>query len=81
MPCAGGRGSLPGLVCLLDETLQANYGWHNFGRGPHLFRKGKAGVSTMKGVRYRANCLLGLRECFKRDTVDLVPGATERAGF
>ena len=35
----------------------------------------------MGGARYRANCLPGPREPFKRDTVDLAPGATEGAGF
>ena len=34
----------------------------------------------MRGARYRANCLPGRREPFKRDTVDLAPGAIEGAG-
>ena len=33
----------------------------------------------MGGARYRANCLAGSREPFKRDTVDLALGATEGA--
>ena len=36
----------------------------------------------MGGARYRANCLPGLWEPFKRDTVDLATGQLkERAGF
>ena len=34
----------------------------------------------MEGARYRANCLPEPREPFKRDTVDLVPGAIAGAG-
>ena len=36
----------------------------------------------MEGARYRANCLSGSREPFKRDTMDLAPGQLqEQAGF
>ena len=34
----------------------------------------------MGAARYRANCLPVPREPFKRDTVNLAPGAIERAG-
>ena len=34
----------------------------------------------MERARYRANCLPGPREPFKRDNVDLAPGGTEEMG-
>ena len=39
-----------------------------------------AGISNTGGARYRANCLPGSREPFKRHTVDQGP-LQEQAGF
>ena len=49
----------------------------------HIFKQTYTNHMTRNntgGTRYRANCLPGPWEPFKRDTVDLAPGATERAG-
>ena len=59
------RGSLPGRVCSSYVTVQVNTRWHTSGKGPHLFKKGQAEVSTMGGAR---------------DTMCLAPEVTEGAG-
>ena len=53
----GGLSSLPGHVCSSEVTMQVNQRRSNFGKGPHLFKKGNAAVSTMGAgtvlMRYR----------------------------
>ena len=74
------RDSLSVRVCSSDVTVQVNKRRGNSRRGPHLFKKIHAGVSTMGGPQYQVNCLPGPREPFERDTVYLAPGATDGAG-
>ena len=40
---------------LIRRDCTVNQRRRNSGRGPHLFKKAKAEVSTMKGARYRVN--------------------------
>ena len=68
-PCAGGRGSLPGCVCSSYVTVEANQWQRNSGRRPHRSQH-----------RHRANCLQGMREPFKRNTVNLVYQGNWRNG-
>ena len=69
-PCAGGRGSLPGRVCLSDVTVQVNQWRRNSGRGPQLFKR--LIWSQHNGrAQYQANYLPEPRKPFKRDTVQL----------
>ena len=64
-PRADGGGSLPGCVCSLDVPVRANQRRRDSGRGPHLFKRGWAGVSDTGGG----------------DTVDLAPRAIAGAGL
>ena len=40
-------------------------------------KEAKLGPAIREGPTGQANCLPGLREMFKRETVDLAPGAIE----
>ena len=74
-PRTEGEGSLPGCVCSSDVPVQANQQRRNSGRGPHLFRKGQAGLSHTGRARYQANYLPGPRDPFKRNTIEAIEGA------
>ena len=72
MPCAGGRGSLPGRVCSLDVTVQANQSGVTPQEVPTSLKKAKLESAHKEGTD---TGLLLPQEPFKRDTV-----ATEGAG-
>ena len=66
-----------GIVCSSDVTVQASRRQRYSGRGPHRLKK-RLSWNQLKGMaRYRANCLPGPQEQFKRNNMDLAPGAAE----